>query len=83
MPPSKPKKQPARPSETLEQRLERVAIDMIERAERRKAESAAAKRVDKLTADQVLAWYRDLDPRERAGLRQELDHIDTKRSGLA
>lgn len=49
----------------------------------RKAEAARSRRLDQLTYELVIAWFRRLEVNDRARFVRELQAIDSKRSGLA
>ena len=49
----------------------------------RKAEAARARRLDELTRELVMAWFRRLDAADRSSFVRELQNVDSKRSGLA
>lgn len=61
----------------LLQRLGQIAESV------RKVEAARAKRLDKITTADVLAFLRSLDASERQGIIREAQLFDQKRSGLA
>jgi hypothetical protein len=48
----------------------------------RKHEAARLKRIQALSPDVVLAWYRQLDQTGREHILRELMHVDSRRSGL-
>lgn len=49
----------------------------------RKAEAARARRLDEITFELVLTWFRRLDKTDQSRFERELQLIGSKRSGLA